>query len=73
MRNRPIKTHCPQGHELWGKNLITRPNGRRECRKCKATQAKAYRQTPKGKATTCRNLIAWAIREVAKESANGQD
>lgn len=28
-----IKTHCPQGHRYWGKNLI-RYQGRRYCRVC---------------------------------------
>jgi hypothetical protein len=29
------KTQCPRGHELDGDNLYVRPNGARECRKCK--------------------------------------
>ena len=29
------KTHCMHGHELSGRNLYVRPDGRRQCRECK--------------------------------------
>lgn len=28
-------THCKYGHELSGYNLIIKPDGRRQCRRCK--------------------------------------
>ena len=47
-------------------NTRIRPNGNRECRECLNAFKRAYRKTEAGKATTKRNLIAWAKRQEAK-------
>lgn len=54
---------CPKGHEMTQENTYSRPGGQKECRECRNAAKRAYRQTPKGKATTRRNLIAWAQRQ----------
>jgi hypothetical protein len=36
------KTHCPLGHPYAGENLYTRPNGVRECRKCRRAHWARY-------------------------------
>ena len=43
MRNTPKaeKTHCIRGHELSGRNVIVKPDGRRSCRTCKQAQERA--------------------------------
>lgn len=35
------KTHCPQGHEYTKENTYINPQGRRWCRECMKTNAKA--------------------------------
>lgn len=49
---RPIKTHCPQGHEYAGANLrlIVSPEGwvSRRCRKCAAIYTSASRRAKRG-------------------------
>lgn len=34
-------THCPEGHEYAGGNLIVYSDGKRRCRECRNTQARA--------------------------------
>lgn len=36
------KTHCKNGHELAGKNLTAKPDGRRQCRECNNALNRAY-------------------------------
>jgi hypothetical protein len=36
------KTHCPQGHEYLPENTYIDPRGRRECRICRAEQAREW-------------------------------
>ncbi len=36
-KQKAAKTHCPQGHEYAGENLVIDPNGARRCRICRAT------------------------------------
>lgn len=35
------KTHCPQGHEYAGDNLMIQSNGRRRCRACNNAQTRS--------------------------------
>ena len=36
------KTHCPYGHPLSGENLYVKPNGSRNCRKCRKRAVDKY-------------------------------
>lgn len=45
-----IKTNCLHGHELSGRNLIIRSDGRqRDCRECQNKRAREYRKRNSGK------------------------
>ena len=57
-----LKT-CPKGHPMTDENTYLNHRGYRECRECRNAAKRAYRKTPAGKATTTRNLIAWAKRQ----------
>jgi len=65
-RKRQPKAICKHGHAMTPENTRIRPNGNRECRECLNAFKRAYRKTEAGKATTKRNLIAWAKRQEAK-------
>ena len=41
------KTHCPKGHPLSGDNLYVDPDGKRECRTCRAEHRRRYRAKKK--------------------------
>lgn len=43
------KTYCIRGHELLGKNLLIRRDGRRRCQVCEKVSAKRSRQRPEFK------------------------
>lgn len=61
-----VKT-CSKGHPMTEANTRFKPGtGARECRECRNASKRAYRKTEAGKATTKRNLIAWAKRQEAK-------
>jgi hypothetical protein len=38
------KTHCPQGHEYSGDNLILRESGAKRCRECDRSQSREYQR-----------------------------
>lgn len=42
------KTHCKNGHPLDGPNLYLTTTGKRQCRACRAEQAKAFRERNPG-------------------------
>ena len=44
------KTHCDHGHELSGRNLFIRRNGRRRCQECERIYQRKYKAQPKIKA-----------------------
>lgn len=43
-----IKTHCPKGHELSGRNLSINKHGHRACRQCVNEGMRLYRARRKG-------------------------
>lgn len=50
------KTHCPQGHEYAGDNLIIRVNGGRACKICKTKQDKeSQKRNWKTHLESCKN------------------
>ncbi len=59
-----LKT-CSKGHPLTEGNVYVTHRGYRECRECRNAAKRAYRQTPKGKVASTRNLVAWAKRQEA--------
>jgi hypothetical protein len=38
----PRRTHCRRGHELTASNVYTRPNGDRQCRRCRYDKWRAW-------------------------------
>lgn len=42
---REVRSKCRRGHELSGENLYMTPNGRRQCRECKAMATRRWRST----------------------------
>jgi hypothetical protein len=38
------KTYCAHGHPLFGENLYVRPNGERDCRKCRSAANLRYKR-----------------------------
>jgi hypothetical protein len=48
------KTHCPQGHEYAGDNLVRTPEGDRRCRTCMNARSKAAYHRRKTLATASR-------------------
>ena len=54
---------CSKGHAMTPENTYVTYRGARECRTCRNEAKRKYRQTPKGKATLKRNLVAWAKRQ----------
>lgn len=44
------KTHCPKGHPYHGTNLYLRPDGKRDCKRCKADAVSKWRKNEPGKA-----------------------
>jgi hypothetical protein len=48
--DRARRTHCGQGHELTGENLLIRSNGGRRCRACKNAAGRRQYSTKKKRA-----------------------
>jgi HNH endonuclease len=61
------KTHCHRGHELSGKNLFIRRDGRRRCRTCESETQRRIRATPEMRAKH-----AAYERQRRKEKRNNQ-
>ncbi len=40
----PSKTHCPKDHPLSGDNLYITPKGKRNCKSCRSSSHKAWKQ-----------------------------
>lgn len=62
-RNR--RTHCPQGHELGGKNLyVNKTNGSRVCRQCRRDSQRRCNEFLRARARRREQLLA---RQVVAE------
>ncbi len=43
-RQGEAKTHCVEGHELFGDNLYVTPDGRRNCKACRRISVRLYQE-----------------------------
>jgi hypothetical protein len=41
----PPKTHCHHGHEFTAENTYVRPDGYKECRKCRTKRVSDFRKS----------------------------
>lgn len=51
------KTHCPRGHPYAGENLVVRPSGSRQCRRCNVVRAQARYEAWKQKRDYSMSLV----------------